>query len=592
VSAADIIAGLGGNPNTGMAKCPAHDDSRASLHVSEGPCGALWYCHAGCSQEAVTEALQASGLIRAAGEKRPRVERRQRTGEVRSTLDIAQRIWRRHAFGLPSPDHYLRGRGITLRPRALGQLPPSCAARLRLRRFPTMVAPIVGPEGGLIGVQVTALTMDADAKVESERGARTTYGAMRGGYVQLAEIDPTGPLIIGEGVESTLAAMQISGFAGIAAISATNMTAIRPPAASEYIIAADNDDPGRQAAAALAERLEHESGKAVRIALPSSEGNDWNDRLKHAKAPDEEWREALAAKRPAQAPVRPLGMEDFMAQVFPQRQYLLKPWLTTTGLAMVYADSGVGKTRFVLSAAYAVARGAPFMDWSCEHQARVLFIDGELPGELLQQWLAELGPVLPPADFQILSHALMEAQGREMLDLGAAEGRQLLDKVIEAGGYELIVLDSVSTLVRSGVENDVESWRLVQQWALKHRQHGRAVLYLHHTGRSGKARGSSLREVVLDSALQFQAMPEESSDDETALKLLYTKHRHFFGRDAAPVLLHQGLVDGRIVWRQQAILPPNAERVREMHEEGRSNTEIARALNITKQRVGQIVRAL
>jgi DNA-binding transcriptional ArsR family regulator len=42
-----------------MACCPMHDDQNPSLHLSESPDGMLlWHCHAGCSQEAVREALE------------------------------------------------------------------------------------------------------------------------------------------------------------------------------------------------------------------------------------------------------------------------------------------------------------------------------------------------------------------------------------------------------------------------------------------------------------------------------------------------------------------------------------------------------
>jgi hypothetical protein len=33
--AVSIIKALGGNVHTGMCKCPAHDDTTASLHISE-----------------------------------------------------------------------------------------------------------------------------------------------------------------------------------------------------------------------------------------------------------------------------------------------------------------------------------------------------------------------------------------------------------------------------------------------------------------------------------------------------------------------------------------------------------------------------
>ncbi len=40
-----------------MLQCPAHEDSTASLHLTQGREGVLLYCHAGCSTEAVCAAL-------------------------------------------------------------------------------------------------------------------------------------------------------------------------------------------------------------------------------------------------------------------------------------------------------------------------------------------------------------------------------------------------------------------------------------------------------------------------------------------------------------------------------------------------------
>jgi AAA domain len=120
-------------------------------------------------------------------------------------------------------------------------------------------------------------------------------------------------------------------------------------------------------------------------------------------------------------------MTTFMSIHFPKRLNLLRPWLTTSGIAMLYAEAGVGKTRLALSIGYAVASEQSLMDWQCEQRAKVLLVDGEMPGELLQQWIDTLGPTLPDEDFQILSHAHLDTLNKTMPDLGQEAGREFLD---------------------------------------------------------------------------------------------------------------------------------------------------------------------
>ena len=64
-TADEIAQGLGGKRRGGgwNAPCPAHDDRRPSLSITQGDAGLpLIYCHAGCTQEAVIEQLKTRGL--------------------------------------------------------------------------------------------------------------------------------------------------------------------------------------------------------------------------------------------------------------------------------------------------------------------------------------------------------------------------------------------------------------------------------------------------------------------------------------------------------------------------------------------------
>ena len=464
-----------------------------------------------------------------------------------------------------------------------------------------MVFPIIGPQG-MRAAHVTMLSRDGSTKLNIDR-PRKTYGHVSGGYIQIGEVDPDKPLIIAEGIETAASAAQITGFPAISAISASNMpTVMLPPQyarpGSKIIVAADNDDPGRDAAKQLARRLA-DLGHDVRIAVPEGpEGYDWNDALKAARGDRTQIAELrhslLNAKRVKRRGTRALGMADFMNLQFPPREYLLKPWLTTTGLAMIHAQAGHLKTMLALSIGYAVASGRPLMSWNVERRGRVLYVDGELPGSLLQRRLQKLGPSLPQSDFRVLARSQFELAGTKFPDLGEQAGRDALDAIIEQCEIDLIILDSVSTLVRSGTENDAESWRVIQEWSLGHRLRGRSVLYLHHDARSGRPRGTSMREVVLDTMIGLKRRQprngEPMPENETALEITFTKAREFFGSDAAPMIAHVSTASGTVEWRSESVTQARHDQIAALSEAGFSQRDIAREVGLTQGRVSRILR--
>jgi hypothetical protein len=98
----------------------------------------------------------------------------------------------------------------------------------------------------------------------------------RGGAVRLAE--PGNLLMVGEGIETCLAAMQASGHPAWAALSAPGLRGLDlPNDVRNVIILADGDDVGEAAAKDCALRWKRQ-GRRVRIARPPR-GMDFNDIL-------------------------------------------------------------------------------------------------------------------------------------------------------------------------------------------------------------------------------------------------------------------------------------------------------------------------
>jgi len=75
VNAKQIARALSGHPSGSgwVAHCPAHDDQKSSLSITQDNGKVLFHCHAGCSQEQVLKALRDRGLWGDNGEGRSRI---------------------------------------------------------------------------------------------------------------------------------------------------------------------------------------------------------------------------------------------------------------------------------------------------------------------------------------------------------------------------------------------------------------------------------------------------------------------------------------------------------------------------------------
>ena len=267
-----------------MARCPAHDDRAPSLSIADARDGkVLVRCHAGCDQRDVIAALRARGVWDA-DERRPipiarRPDRplpaKPDGGAIKRT-EAALAIWRgaQSAAGT-QVETYLRSRGLTI------PIPPSIRFHAGLKHpsgvvWPAMVALVThGADGRPIGIHRTFLAYHGDGKAPVEP-AKMMLGPCRGGAVRLG---PAGDaLMVGEGIETCLAAMQASGRPAWAALSTSGLRALDlPREVQEVIVLADGDDPGDAAAQDCAWRWKRES-RRVRIARPP-QGMDFNDLL-------------------------------------------------------------------------------------------------------------------------------------------------------------------------------------------------------------------------------------------------------------------------------------------------------------------------
>jgi len=289
--------------------------------------------------------------------------------------------------------------------------------------------------------------------------------------------------------------------------------------------------------------------------------------------------------------IRPLAAAEFLQLELPPRQKILAPWLPEKGLVLIYSLRGLGKTLLAMSIAYAIAAGADFLGWWTSGKPRkILYIDGEMPAETMQERLAAIVGGFaqqPPADdfFRILISDLCP-QG--LPDLGTVEGQAWIDQHV--GDAEVVFADNISTLVRSGRENEAEGWLPVQNWALRHRRSGRAVAMLHHAGKGGAQRGTSRREDVLDTVISLRRSGDYSPDQGARFELHYEKCRGFYGNDAQPFEARYEVRDGVAVWTRTEIVDAERAGVVAAMKDGMSIRDAAKELDISKSKVERLRR--
>ena len=283
MNAAAIARRLGGQRQGHNWRCPCPLDCGYSLSLGYGENGKLLaFCFGGCELDG---AHVGARRIRSADDVDcgdiPVVDHHSCRAHRRTDAErIAQA--REICPGGVHDDRiqiYLRSRGIELTSPVL-RFAEHAPHRLGVR-LPAMLAPVVNVSGEQTGVHMTYLRPNGGGKADLPKEfQRECRGVIRGGTIRLAEHDPGSELIVGEGVETTLSAMQIFGLAWSAVFAGGLKTIELPPDVRNVVIAADSDLSGIGQYNALAAHARSVAeGRSVSIKAPPDIGDDFNDVL-------------------------------------------------------------------------------------------------------------------------------------------------------------------------------------------------------------------------------------------------------------------------------------------------------------------------
>jgi AAA domain len=298
----------------------------------------------------------------------------------------------------------------------------------------------------------------------------------------------------------------------------------------------------------------------------------------------------IAADQPIPT-LKSIGFDAFLAINRPPREMLLDPILTERSLAMLYAPRGIGKTLLVLSIGLAVAGGSPLLRWHVPRERRVLYVDGEMPLVSLQERLRSisngLGADIPNDGFRVLAADNTE----KGLSIGSEMGQRALNPLLS--DVDLVIFDNLSTLCPNGSESASDAWVPMQNWLLKLRRQGVAVLLVHHAGTNGRQRGTSRREDALDTVIALRRPEDYSPEQGARFEVHFEKLRNRIHGDAAvPFEAKLDAISADetagVRWLDCNLRPPVLKQAAQLFKDGLSVREVAAVLRVSKTEAGRL----
>lgn len=490
--AESVARALGGATKSGdnwSCRCPAHDDKRASLSITESRDGKLLvHCHAGCEQASVVAELKARGLWHANKTVPPpdptpvQINLGQGRGQV-----IAE-------YNYTDEDGELLYQALRYEPKDFRQRAPINGhgwtwsikgVRRVLYRLPEVLAAVAE------GRTVYICEGEKDVEIARSLGLVATCNAM--------------------GADNGNGSKWLPEFAQVFK-------------GADVVVIPDQDDPGIRHAEWVISTLK-EVAASVRVCNPAA-GKDLSDWVfKGATVADIQ---AATIDAFATEPVDSrndflVGFEFFdvselIADIKPI-DWLVRDLFETDSLALIYGQPGGGKSFFAVDIACSIATGTPFFERQVK-AGPVFYIAGEGHNGLARRfkaWEASRGvPIVPGTLFK--SGGAMQVLDEDSAMAVSDQIMRTCDQLGQAPAF--ICIDTLARNFGAGDENSTEDMSVfithLDKWF--RRRFGCCVSTVHHAGHNmERARGSSALKAAVDAEI------EVGRDDSGTVKVRFTK---------------------------------------------------------------------
>lgn len=290
-----------------------------------------------------------------------------------------------------------------------------------------------------------------------------------------------------------------------------------------------------------------------------------------------------------------IGLNDLLNKEIPDIEWITYPLIPQKGISLISAQRGIGKSWLAMGIAVAAASGFDFATFRSTKPRKVLYVDGEMPSKTLQGRFASIIKGFETENKHVMAENLLiygnDLQGEQpMFDLASQDKVDAFNKELKSiGDVDLIIMDNIITLYTYNDENSASDWQRFNNWSKEQRKLGRAILWIHHTGKSVEkgARGSSAIEALLDSSLLLKTPVGYSQKQGAYFTAEYTKSRNITGEAINSFNLKLVANGDAISFVQEQPEPEidTNNQIREMFKNGKTPKEIIESTGYSKTKV-------
>jgi len=512
-----------------QACCPAHNDANPSLSITANHERVLLKCHAGCSFNAIVEAL---GMTSA---------------DLRVTTHANDYTAPQSQRRITKVYDYFDAKG-TLVHQTLRYEPKDFRQR---RPDPDKPGEYIW---SLKGIETVLYNLPAVLQAKAD-----------GQSIYLTE---------GEKDASTLTVMGFTTTCNPMGAGKWEDSYTSSLTGADVVLFPDNDVAGKKHAELVQSKLTGHV-KTLRMATVPAPHKDVSDWVQAGATRADV--AALVASAPALADapsMKPLAASmvsfaELLKLQIPERE-LYQDCLRERSLAMVYGPRGIGKTMHLLGWSIALASGTPFLNWATHRQVGVLYVDGEMTlADLRERALGLASDGMPDQLFLLPSELVYEHSFRN-LTLTTTDDQKAVEAMLEAHpSIKVLVLDNISCLFPGIDENDKKAWEPIAAWFTRLRHKGLTIIVGHHAGKDGKQRGTSGREDNLDTVIALSLPDNYNPEEGCHYHLRFEKHRGLKGNVVQPLDVRlEEMPDATTTWTYALLETSKTERIIAMLNDG------------------------